>query len=364
MHKPPFDPRNTPFSCSHSPNFPGLLHRLGCTLMLSTYQAGKVVFLSAVNGQRLSQLPRTFKRAMGIAVQDNRKMAVATQNEVIILTNSSRLAQTYPAKPGVYDALYLPRATYYTGYLDMHDLHFGKEGLWGVNTSFSCLCKIDENYSFNPVWKPHFIDSLSSEDRCHLNGLAMQDGMPQYVSALGKENSTQSWRKNITKGGVLIHVPTNEIIIEGLAMPHAPRLYDGQLYALLSARQELVCIDPNKGTYDVVTKVPGFVRGMTKLGDFLFIGTSKLRKGSTTFKELEIDEAADKAGVLVVHLPTAKVVASMQWHNSVDEIYDIQVLPNTRRANILNTYEDTHYKALMLPNTTYWSRDKPPADKI
>jgi hypothetical protein len=98
---------------------------------------------------------------------------------------------------------------------------------------------------------------------------------------------------------------------------------------------------------------------MCKHGDFLFIGTSKLRKSSTTFKALEIDKEADKAGIVVVHLPSAKVVASMQWHNSVDEIYDIQVLPDTRRANILNTYQDTHHKALMLPNTTYWSKEKP-----
>lgn len=359
MYNSPFDPKSVPFSCSHSPNFPGLLNRLGCTLMLSTYQAGKVVLISALNGQRLNQLPRTFKRAMGIAVQGNQKLAVATENEIIILANSPRLAQTYPAKPGVYDALFLPRATYYTGHLDMHDLHFGKEGLWGINTSFSCLCKVDQDFSFNPVWKPHFIDKLSSEDRCHLNGLAMQDGMPQYVSALGSGNKMQSWRKNITKGGIIMHVPTNEIIIDGLAMPHAPRIYDGKLYTLLSARQELICIDTDKGTYDVVTKVPGFIRGMCKHGDFLFIGTSKLRKSSTTFKALEIDKEADKAGIVVVHLPSAKVVASMQWHNSVDEIYDIQVLPDTRRANILNTYQDTHHKALMLPNTTYWSKEKP-----
>ena len=58
----------------------------------------------------------------------------------------------------------------------MHDLDFGTEGLWGINTSFSCLCLIDDNYSFVPKWKPKFISALVSEDRCHLNGLVMKDG--------------------------------------------------------------------------------------------------------------------------------------------------------------------------------------------
>ncbi len=344
-----------PFTCTHSPNLPQLLSQLNCTIMVSTYQAGKVVLVSATNSERLIQLPRTFKRAMGIATKAN-KMAIATQNEVIVLANSPRLAETYPNKPNTYDAMYLPRATYYTGHLDMHDLHFGNDALWGVNTSFSCVCKIDSEYSFRPVWQPYFIDQLASEDRCHLNGLAMQDGEPLYVSALGTGNTHQSWRENITKGGGLMHLPSNQIVVEGLAMPHAPRIYDGKLYVLLSAKEQLICIDPEKGTYDVVAHIPGFVRGMAKHGDFLFIGTSKVRKGSSTSKHLKLTEKSDVAGVTVLHLPTGNIVANLNWLASVDEIYDIQVLPNSSRPNIINTYTDTHHQALMIPNTTYWAR--------
>lgn len=344
-----------PFSCTHTPNFPELLCRLGCTLMVSTYQAGKLIFVSATNNQKLIQLPRTFKRAMGVALKGNR-MAVATANEIITFVNSPQLAATYPSKPQTYDALYVPRATYYTGRLDMHDLHYGKDALWGINTSFSCLCQLDTDYSFRPLWKPHFITKLVSEDRCHLNGLAMHEGEPLYVSALGAGDTYQSWRENITTGGIVMHVPSNEIIAQGLAMPHAPRLYDGKLYVLMSAKEELICIDPNTGKYDVVARVPGFVRGMVKYGDYFFIGTSKLRKKSSTFKHLDIAEKADAAGVIVVQCSTGKVVAQLQWLVSVDEIYDVQVLPNVSRPNIINTYGESHNHALMLPNATYWAR--------
>lgn len=353
MNQPPNPNALAPFSCTHSANLPALLSTLNCTIMVSTYQAGKVVFVSATNTQQLIQLPRTFKRAMGIAVKGN-KMAIATNNEVITLVNSPRLATTYPNKPNTYDAMYLPRATYYTGHLDMHDLHYGKEALWGVNTSFSCVCKVDAEYSFRPVWQPFFIDKLASEDRCHLNGLAMKDGEPLYVSALGTGNTPQSWRSSITTGGAILHLPSQEIVCQGLAMPHAPRIYGGKLYVLLSAKEQLICIDPQTGKYDVVAHIPGFVRGMAKHGDYLFVGISKMRKESSTFKHLKIAEESNRAGITVVHLPTGKIVANLNWLASVDEIYDVQILPNTSRPNILNTYSEAHNKALVLPNTTYW----------
>src|SRR5690606_9585951 len=132
--------------------------------------------------------------------------AIATKNEVVKLVASKELAYHYPNQPGKYDQLYVPRATYYTGAVDIHDMAFGEEGLWAVNTSFSCLCLIDDQYSFIPKWRPRFISALMSEDRCHLNGLAMAKGRPKYVTMLGMGDGAQSWRENIVRGGALIDV--------------------------------------------------------------------------------------------------------------------------------------------------------------
>ena len=170
-----------PFSCQYTPNLPELLTQLGCTIALTTYQAGKVIFISAKDENNLVQLPRTFNKAMGLAIHGD-KMGVATKSEIIVLKNDKRLAPTYPKSPNKYDAIYMPRATYYTGQVDIHDIDWGKDGLWGVNTSFSCLCLVDEEYSFTPKWKPHFITDLASEDRCHLNGLAMENGGAGHYS--------------------------------------------------------------------------------------------------------------------------------------------------------------------------------------
>jgi uncharacterized protein (TIGR03032 family) len=345
-----------PFSCQYTPNLPELLLQLNCTIALTTYQAGKVIFISAENEDRIVQLPRTFNKAMGLALDKNsNKLGVATKNEVIVLKNESRLATSYPKNPNKYDALFMPRATYYTGQVDIHDLDWGIDGLWGVNTSFSCLCLVDEEYSFTPKWKPHFIDKLVSEDRCHLNGLAMQNGQPKYISALGSGNTMQSWRQNITTGGILMDVETNEIVIQNIPMPHSPRLYDGKLWMLTSATGDVVVANPEKGTFDTLIHLSGFVRGMARKGDYLFVGLSKLRQNSSTFKHLEIAKFANYAGIDIIHIPTATKVAGLKYLASVDEIYDVQILDDIRRPGIINTMGEMHHQGLSTPNSTYWA---------
>jgi len=313
------DKHLAPFSTTNSPQLPELLNKLNCTLAISTYQAGKVILINAQNDEKISMLPRTFNKAMGMAIEGN-KMAIATKDEIITLIDSPALAVHYPNQPGKYTNLFIPRATYYTGNVDMHDLHFGDEGLWGINTSFSCLCLIDDSYSFIPKWKPLFITELASEDRCHLNGLVMQHGKPKYVTALGTGNSRQSWRDSIVDGGVLIDIETNEIILKNLAMPHSPRMYNEELYLLLSATGEIIKVDIANKSYTVIKKLDGFTRGMAIIDDYMFIGMSKLRQNSSTFAKLSFAANANTAGIKVIHLPTKAFVGELTFQTSVDEI--------------------------------------------
>jgi uncharacterized protein (TIGR03032 family) len=341
-----------PFSCTNTPEIPGLLAQLGCSLAISTYQAGKVILLSAPSGERLIQLPRTFRKPMGMAVSEQR-MAVATLEEVVVLANSPYLAPSYPRKPNTYDALYAPRAVYYTGVLDLHDMQWGAEGLWAVNTRFSCLSLIDDVFSFTPRWQPPFITELMPDDYCHLNGLAMVDGRPRYVTALGTTTTEKAWRHNKLEGGVLMEVPSGEILLAGLPMPHSPRLYDGKLYLLLSATGELVCADLERGSYETVVKLPGFARGMSRYGDYLFIGISRMRE-QKVFADLPVGHLKPFAGVVVVHLPSGQIVGNIEYLTSCQEIYDVQVLEGTRRPGILGFDNNQYRLALSLPTGGFW----------
>ncbi|MGB1062432.1 MAG: TIGR03032 family protein, partial [Ketobacter sp.] len=243
--------------------------------MLSTYKAGKLIILSLVNGQ-VTQLPRTFNKPMGMALSGKR-MAVATKEEVIVLGNSSSLAQHYPKAPGRYDSLWMPRATYYNGETDTHDMAWGEDGLWSVNTRFSCLALVDDSFSFRPAWAPPFITQLLPEDRCHLNGMALQDGKPKYVTLLGKSDTAKGWRPHKHGGGLLMDVSSNEIVTGGLSMPHSPRIIDGQLYVCNSGEGEILKIDQESGAATTLAKLPGFLRGLSSLGDYLVVGMSLLR---------------------------------------------------------------------------------------
>ena len=335
---------------------PEILTELGCSLAITTYQAGKLIFLSG-DGDHLVQLPRTFEEPMGLAVEGGR-MAIATKNAVVLLANDARLAPNYPRQPATYDALFAPRSVHFTGALAVHDIAFVGESVIGVNTLFSCLFELDANLSFRPGWMPPFVSELAPEDRCHLNGLAIEDGAPRYVTALGATNQVGGWRETKENGGVLLDVPSGEPVLTGLAMPHSPRVYDGKLYALLSATGEVVTVDAERGTYDVVHRVPGFARGLARQGDYLFVATSKIRKRHT-FGDLPLASRGETVcGLTVLHLETGALVADLRYLRSCEEIYDVQVLPDMSRPGVLGIHDDMHWRALSLPDRTFWGAGK------
>lgn len=341
-----------PFSCRYTPDLPELLASLKISLAISTYQAGKVILVSS-DGENISLLPRNFDTPMGLAIQDN-KMAVATKSEVIVLAHDRSLGKTYPKKPGVYDTLFMPRQTLYTGALAMHDMAFTGSTIIGVNTVFSCLCQVDAEYSFKPIWKPNFITELASEDRCHLNGLAVENGEPRYVTALGTTNSQQAWRDNKLNGGMLMDVRSNEAIFNDLPMPHSPRIYDGNVYMLLSATGEVVKVDVKAGSYEVINNLPGFTRGLARYGDYLFVGLSKLRS-THTFGDLELAKKDLVCGIAVLHLATGALVGQMEFVRTCEEIYDVQILPGLTRPGIIGPDSDTRTQGLSIPETSFWS---------
>jgi uncharacterized protein (TIGR03032 family) len=343
-----------PFTCSYSPQLPELLLQLKCSLAITTYQAGKLIFISPVDENRITQLPREFSKPMGIEIQGDR-MVLATKDEVIYFENSRELAKHYPNKKDTYDSLFLPRTTFYTGQVDMHDVAMGNEGIWAINTSFSCLCQVTGNFNFIPRWQPKFITDLVHEDRCHLNGLVLIDGKPKYVTALGTTDTPQGWRENITSGGVLIDVQTNETILDKLPMPHSPMIYNGELYMLLSATGELIKVNIKQKSYEVVKKLSGFCRGMDIIGDHAFVAMSKLRKNSSTFAKLKFAENADVAAIKVIHLPSQAIVGEFTYQTSVDEIYSLKVLKDSTRPNILNTSNPLHKYSLSIPGKTFWA---------
>ncbi|MCU7924120.1 MAG: TIGR03032 family protein [Candidatus Thiodiazotropha sp. (ex Dulcina madagascariensis)] len=340
------------FKASFSSGLPRLLDELNISLILTTYQAGKVILISS-DGEAITQLLRNFDRPMGVALQGD-MLALALRLSVAIFRNDGGLAESYPKKPHTYDALYFPIALNKTDFIDTHDLFFTRHGLVAVNTAYSCLVKIDAGFSFQPVWRPAFISELDASDRCHLNGMAVDDtGEIRYVTAFGTTDSAEGWRTNKLQGGVVIDVHSNEVVAEGIGMPHSPRLYRGRLYLLSSATEALLEVDTASGRVETLATVNGFIRGLSFKGDYAFIGTSKLRK-SHTFGDLSIANKKIRAGVTVINLKTRKKAGEIIYEDDLQEIYDVHVLDGKRRPNILNLPMSDQYRAMLTPQGAQW----------
>jgi len=333
----------------HTSNFSALLRDLGVSVLVTTYQAGKLVVLRA-DGDVLNTHFRGFNVPMGLAVQGDR-LAIGTALEIWEFHNAPAVgAKLEP--PGKHDACFLPRGSHTTGNIQIHEMAWVGEDLWFVNTRFSCLCTRDLRYSFVPRWRPPFISALAPEDRCHLNGLALDQGRPRFATALAVSDEPAGWRPHKRDGGVLLDVPSGEIVTRGLSMPHSPRCYGGQLWLLNSGAGGLGVVNPHTGRYEEVAALPGFTRGLDFHGRFAFVGLSQVRE-SAVFSGIAIaDRPLEErcCGVWVVDIVTGQTVAFVRFEDGVQEIFAIQVLAGRRCPDLLNDDRARIADSFILPD--------------
>lgn len=319
----------------HSPSFVDVLREGRCSLLVSTYQAGKLLSIGLAD-DKIHFSFHNFDQAMGIAVSP-RQVAVGAKNQIWFLQNNSELAPSIePA--GKYDACYLARSAHVTGGIHCHEMGWGGERgdeLWVVNTLFSCLATLHDDFSFVPRWRPPFITNLAGEDRCHMNGLAIDRGRPRFVSMMSQTDVAAGWRPTKSTSGIVMDVASGLPVTQGLAMPHSPRWYGERLWILNSGYGTLEVVDVATGRRDTVAGMPGYTRGLSFAGPFAFIGLSRIRE-TAIFGGVPIAEHRHelKCGVGVVDLRTGQPVASLEFETGVEEIFDVQVIPDARCASL------------------------------
>jgi uncharacterized protein (TIGR03032 family) len=342
--------------CDISESFPAWLAQAGGSIVLTTYQAGKVAMVGW-DGRQVTLLMRDFERPMGLYL-DGPRMLLATRYQVIELVNAPLLAYEFlEGQPGRYDALYLPRVAHFTGDLNVHDVVYGTDGIWLVNTRFSCLCGPSCQFSFVPRWRPAFVSETVPEDRCHLNGLAMEEGRPRFVTALGRTDLVGGWRAAKATGGVVIDVASNQVVLDGLCMPHSPRLHQGWLWILNSGAGELWRVDPSSFRHEVVCTLPGYLRGLCFAGSSALVALSTIRE-KHLFGGLPVQERYPRlrCGVAIVDLPTGRQVGLFEFTGGATELYDVQFLPGVLRPMILNSEKAATREAVTAPEFAYWLR--------
>lgn len=323
VHKEPVEP----FHLNFSDGFRAWLNRHDCGLAFSTYTAGKVVMIGRGGAQGYAVSERTFDRAMPLWQTDN-GFLLGMHHQVWRFENSLVPGQVYEG----WDRLYLPRDCHVTGAVDVHDLAIDRHGkLLAVATQYNCVGQLDPRGSFNPVWRPPFITGIVGEDRCHLNGFCLEEGELAYVSLVAHSDKPDGWRDRRADGGAILDARTNETIAEGLAMPHAPRVYRGRLWVLEAGTGWFGWIDRGTGTFNRITWCPGFVRGLRFLGDCAIVGLSKPRneafEGLPLDDELKARNEEPVCGVYIIDLNSGEVAETITITGSVEELFDVAVLP-------------------------------------
>lgn len=334
-----------------SRHFLDWLAEVRISLAFSTYQTGKIFFVGRKLDNGLAVFERTFNHYMGLwasadgtTVWLSSKFQIWRFNQVPASVVPYRPATAHGDDAGVpawvergYDVAYVPRVGYTTGDIDVHDMAVDCTGrLVFVCTLFGCLATLSDRASFQPLWRPPFLSALVPEDRCHLNGLAMRDGRPAYVTAVADCDVVDGWRDRRSDGGCVIDVASNEIVARGLSMPHSPRWYRDRLWLLNSGTGEFGGVDLATGRFEPIAFCPGYLRGLAFVGDYAVVTLSKPRHA--TFHGLPLDErlkergAEPQCGLQVIDLRTGAIAHWLRLDGTlVTELYDAITLPNVRQ---------------------------------
>ncbi|MBX3730685.1 MAG: TIGR03032 family protein [Candidatus Sumerlaeia bacterium] len=339
---------SAPYGVAATPGFDRWLADLGAVLVVTTYESGRIIFFGCQEDGQLVNTARTFERAMGLCL-DRNELHLSTLYQVWHFRNLLAPGNRF----GDYDIFYAPRTCHVTGLLDIHDMAFEGDGrVVFANTFYSCVATFADGFSFRPLWKPPWISALAPEDRCHLNGLCVRDGKARYVTAVGRTDSREGWRAGRNGGGVLWDIVEDRPVAQGLCMPHSPRWHDGRLFFINAGTGFLCEANPAGGAVREVCFCPGFARGLAIHEGFALVGISSQRQ-NRTFSDVPLDAnlkahgaTESRCALLVIDLAAGRIVHELTFSGSVNELYDVAVLPGARRANALGFMKDDIFYAI------------------
>lgn len=327
------------------------LQSQGLAIAFSTYQTNRLFCLGLSDTGSIVAHEQLLDKPMGLFAR-GQNLYVSSRHQIWQYEDLLEPNETHQGC----DRLYLPKHSHTTGDLNVHDVVLDSNGtLLFVNTDFSCLARLSDRHSFEPFWQPPFISKLAAEDRCHLNGLALKDGQPAYVTACSSTDGHASWRGHRRDGGVVIDIASGACMTRGLSMPHSPRWYQDRLWLLNSGSGEFGWIDPASGTFEPLCFCPGFVRGLAFCGNQAIVGLSKLRSRSFSGLALEERLAAtgqeSQCGLMVIDLSSGQVEQWLRFETVVEELFDVVLLPGVRQPQLIGFQSEEIERLINFPGS-------------
>ena len=336
-----------------SKNFSAWLHDQQASLAFTTYEVGKLFLVGLQSNGRLSLFERTFNRPMGLFAPPGEAVGSLWMSSLYQLWRFENALTRGQDHQG-FDCLLVPQVGFTTGDLDIHDINVDSTGRTVfVSTLFSCIATTSSTHNFAPIWKPPFITELAADDRCHLNGLAMDQGRPRFVTLVAAANVAAGWRNHRQAGGVVMDCQTNETVAAGLSMPHSPRLYRDSLWLLDAGSGYFGRVELPSGRFQSLTFCPGFLRGLCFIGDYAVVTTSKPRLNKTfgglsIQDQLSASKSEAKCQLTIIDLRSFQIAHWLRFEGLINEIYDVAVLPGVRRPMALGFNSEEIHRTLSM----------------
>lgn len=291
---------------------------------------------------------RTVPSVTGLATaQDGRILYAAAHGRLIRFAAS--------AGDRGFDRNYLPRMLWYTGDVDAHDVAVDDQGPVLAATAFDALVRPSEDHSFEIAWQPPFVAGEARHgDRCHLNGVATRDGSLYAATLTAATTAPDAWKDQRIDGGQVWSIPEGRPLAEGLCMPHSPRWHDGALYLHESGHARLIRLT-GSGRIEPVVDLPGFPRGLAFIGRFAVVGLSRPRTSGSLqrlpfVKALRARRQQPRCGLAIVDLHTSRVVEHLDIEGElIHELYDVALLPSTRRPSLTGFRNTERFTRFSLP---------------
>ena len=298
----------------------------------TTYADGTSYFVGLDNGGDTFVLGRGYDRTLGLTATPD-TVVMSTQFQIWQFQNA--LADGQVANG--FDKVYVPQVAYTTGDVLTHDVTVDGQGtILFVNTLFSCLAAVSAQYSFSPIWHPPFISDLRPDDRCHLTGLAMDEGSPRFVTLAAQTDEPAGWRNAVKGSGCVMDVRTNDVVAADLTLPSSPRLLGGQLWLHEAGSGYFGTIDLQSGKFQPIAFCPGFPRGLSFIGNYAIAAASRVWEGQAfgglpLADNLKTYRVTERNAILIIDLSTGELAHWMRVDGGASEIYDLVAVAGVRR---------------------------------
>jgi uncharacterized protein (TIGR03032 family) len=319
--------RAASLSCRYSSGLVTLLRSLNISLVLTSAEGSRVLSIGA-NQQELVMSVVDFDQPHGIAASGN-KIALSLNQQLRLFVSRDR-SESSCQSDRYYESQhrqeFSAQQSRHTAGFSSPDLAWGTEGLWIANPTYSCLSTLTNDGRLLNLWKPGFNSEFSEEDRCWVNGVALEDGTPRYVTAMAEWNTVRGWRESVLNPGVIIHVPGGEVLCRGLFSPTAPRVHNGRLWVLQACSGQLCLVNRQTGEFDVVETFPGYTTGLDCHAGYGFVGLS------STYSDADLNVRPLAAqgnlwcGLAVVDLTTGKAVEALKLLSGFESISAVAVV--------------------------------------